>query len=127
MTTIKSIANTTYIKESTRTTPYVYLDETSGKVIIKGKSSPENAIEFYEPILNKVDGLTQSIELEIALWFFNTSSTKCLFNLIKKLEHKQSNQRVMIKWLVEEDDIDMLEAAEDFQELLSIPIMVVEN
>lgn len=112
-------------------TPTVSLDPNSGKVEIKGRSIPENSIEFYKPLvdwleiyLSKPAELT---EVNIQLEYFNTSSSKCILDVFKKLEaiYKSGNE-VVINWYYEEDDEDMLEAGEDYQSIIKIPFKMLE-
>ena len=65
--------------------------------------------------------------VNIQLEYFNTSSSKCLLDLFKKLEgmHKSGND-ITIKWYYEEDDEDMLEAGEDYQSIINIPFKMIE-
>jgi hypothetical protein len=118
--------------EGTPKTPTVNLDPNSGKVEIKGRSIPENSIEFYKPIVDWLDSYAASpkslTEVNIQLEYFNTSSSKCILDVFKKLEgiHKAGND-VVINWFYEEDDEDMLEAGEDYQSIIKIPFKMVET
>jgi len=112
-------------------TPTVHFDAGNGKIEIKGRSIPENSIEFYKPL---VDWLEQYLstpaaltEVNIQLEYFNTSSSKCILDVFKKLEaiYKSGNE-VLINWFYEEDDEDMLEAGEDYQSIIKIPFKMVE-
>ena len=62
------------------------------------------------------------------LEYFNTSSSKCILDVFKKLEnlHNKSVAEVVINWYYEEDDEDMLEAGEDYQSILKLPFKMVE-
>ncbi len=117
--------------EGTPKTPTVEFDATSGKIEIKGRSIPENSIEFYKPLVDWLDQYAENpstkTEVNIQLEYFNTSSSKCILDVFKKLEvvHK-ANKEVVINWFYEEDDEDMLEAGEDYQSILKIPFKMVE-
>ena len=65
--------------------------------------------------------------MNIQLEYFNTSSSKCILDVFKKLEaiYKSGNE-VLINWFYEEDDEDMLEAGEDYQSIIKIPFKMVE-
>ncbi len=61
--------------------------------------------------------------------YFNTSSSKCILDVFKKLENvfkKNNEEGVTINWYYEEDDEDMLEAGEDYQSILKIPFKMIE-
>ena len=117
--------------EGTRKTPDIYFDAETGKIEIEGRSIPENSIEFYKPLVDWLDEYAGSpqekTEVNIKLEYFNTSSSKCILDVFKKLEtiFKNSND-VVINWYYEEDDEDMLEAGEDYQSILKIPFKMIE-
>lgn len=120
------------IKEGTPKTPTVIFDAEKGKIEIKGRSIPENSIEFYKPLVDWLDKYADeaqsSTEVNIQLEYFNTSSSKCILDVFKKLEavHKRDGKDVIINWYYEEDDEDMLEAGEDYQSILKIPFKMIE-
>ncbi|MDA3892303.1 MAG: DUF1987 domain-containing protein [Salinivirgaceae bacterium] len=112
-------------------TPTVQFDSGSGKVEIKGRSIPENSIEFYKPLVDWLENYLSTpaslTEVNIQLEYFNTSSSKCILDVFKKLEaiYKSGNE-VVINWYYEEDDEDMLEAGEDYQSIIKIPFKMIE-
>lgn len=101
----------------------------SGELLIKGRSIPENSIEFYKPLIDWIGtygGTPQgTTEVNIQLEYFNTSSSKCILDVFKKLETLSSTE-VKINWYYEEDDEDMLEAGEDYQAIIDIPFKMIE-
>ncbi|MDD2563994.1 MAG: DUF1987 domain-containing protein [Salinivirgaceae bacterium] len=117
--------------EGTPKTPTVHFDATTGLVEIKGRSIPENSIEFYKSLIDWLDSyLTTPAKLttvDIQLEYFNTSSSKCILDVFKKLEAiYKSGHEVIINWYYEEDDEDMLEAGEDYQSIIKIPFKMCE-
>lgn len=117
--------------EGTPKTPTVKFDAEQGVIEIKGRSIPENSIEFYKPLVDwledyKSDPLPKT-KVNIQLEYFNTSSSKCILDVFKKLEaiHKSKNE-VEINWFYEEDDEDMLEAGEDYESIIRIPFKMIE-
>ena len=117
--------------ESTPKTPAINFDFEKGFLEIKGRSIPENSIEFYKPIvesLEKYGSKPQGVTtVNIQLEYFNTSSSKCILDVFKKLEsiHKNGNQLV-INWYYEQDDEDMLEAGEDYQAIINVPFKMIQ-
>jgi hypothetical protein len=113
--------------QNTSKTPEVSLDAQKGYLLFKGRSIPENAIEFYSPVFNWIDQYARepikTTEVEIHLEYFNTSSSKCLLDIFKKLQHIQNGgkSKVEIIWCYEVDDEDMLEAGEDYQAIIKLP------
>ena len=117
--------------ESTQKTPYISFDKNSGVLEIKGRSIPENSIEFYKPLVDWLEDYSQEpsdkTEVKVHLEYFNTSSSKCILDVFKKLEsiHKANNS-VSINWYYEEDDEDMLEAGEDYESIIRVPFKMIE-
>lgn len=118
-----------YRLEGTNKTPEVSFDYDAGAFQIKGRSIPENSIEFYKPLFEWLDTYMQTpkgkTNLDVRLEYFNTSSSKCLVEIFRKLESIQgSGYEVIINWYYEEDDEDMQESGEDFQEIIDVPIVM---
>ncbi len=117
--------------EGTPKTPTIEFNMEDGKLLIRGRSIPENSIEFYKPLVDKLEEYINSpqsnTEVKIQLEYFNTSSSKCILDVFKKLEKIKSNgSDTVIKWYYEEDDEDMLEAGEDYQAIINIPFTMIE-
>ena len=112
-------------------TPTVKFDASQGTVEIKGRSIPENSIEFYKPLVDWLEeyskGPASLTKVNIQLEYFNTSSSKCILDVFKKLEaiYKAKNE-VIINWYYEEDDEDMLEAGEDYESIIHVPFKMIE-
>lgn len=117
--------------EGSAKTPTIKFEPASGKLLIRGRSIPENSIEFYKPLVDKLEeyaGSPQSTtNVDIQLEYFNTSSSKCILDVFKKLEAiNAGSSEVVINWHYEEDDEDMLEAGEDYQAIINVPFKMVE-
>ena len=117
--------------EGTPKTPTIRFDMKSGEMLIKGRSIPENSIEFYKPLTEALDAYADSPQSEtkvnIQLEYFNTSSSKCILDVFKKLEKiNAGGSNVTINWHYEEDDEDMLEAGEDYEAIINVPFKMIE-
>ncbi|MGZ4038461.1 MAG: DUF1987 domain-containing protein [Bacteroidia bacterium] len=120
-----------YLIEGTPKTPTISFDLASGVLEIKGRSIPENSIEFYKPLVDALDKYAGSAKpatnVIIQLEYFNTSSSKCILDVFKKLENiNKGGSTVTINWHYEEDDEDMLEAGEDYQAIINVPFKMVQ-
>ena len=108
--------------------PHIILDP-NGNFEIWGRSLPENVIDIYTPVLAWLDAYTKQpapqTNIEIKLEYFNTSSSKCILDVFKKLEALE-NTNLSIAWYYEEDDEDMLEAGEDYMAIISIEFEMIE-
>lgn len=117
--------------EGTPKTPTIKFEPGDGKLLIQGRSIPENSIEFYKPLIDALESYSTSpkdnTSVEIELEYFNTSSSKCILDVFKKLEKINAEKDgVIINWHYEEDDEDMLEAGEDYQAIINIPFKMVQ-
>ena len=111
--------------EPTRTTPLVNFDPDEGLLEMKGRSSPENSIQFYQKVLDSLEEFARTggdaFTANIAFEYFNTSSSKCLFDVFKRLgKIEESGKQITINWYYEEGDDDMMEAGEDYSDLLDL-------
>ncbi len=121
-----------FLIEQTRVTPLVDYNNGERTLRISGRSSPENPLMFYQRLIDFVDEFASSIEpvliVNVSMEYFNTSSTKCLFNLFKKMNEVQRELRkvVVINWYYEDWDDDMLEIGEDFSYGLDMEFNLIE-
>lgn len=111
-------------------TPTIKFDYENGELLISGRSIPENSVEFYEPIIAWLDEYKSSkgsaLKIDIKLEYFNTSSSKCILDLFKKLEElKEADKEIGINWYFESDDEDMEEAGQDFQAIINLPMELI--
>ncbi|MGB3466814.1 MAG: DUF1987 domain-containing protein [Cyclobacteriaceae bacterium] len=117
--------------EPTKVTPLVNFDPNEGILELKGRSSPENSIQFYAKIIEGLEEFIVSGEGEFvatfAFEYFNTSSSKCLFDVFKRLSKiDAAGKDLTINWYYEEDDDDMMEAGEDYSDLLGLDFNFME-
>ena len=114
--------------EGSAKTPVVEFSS-NGELLLKGRSIPENSIEFYKPLIEWLESYAESPNsttvLSVQLEYFNTSSSKCILDVFKKLE-SVSGSEITVKWHYEEDDEDMLEAGEDYEAIIDLPFEMIE-
>lgn len=110
-------------------TPEIYLS-TSGVSKIRGRSLPENAYEFYEPILEWVTQFSKSNvkEFTLEIWFdyFNSSSGRYIYEMLHRLDNSVNKNCYKVVWKYEKEDDLMVERGEALQSLCSIPFQFVE-
>lgn len=109
------------IIEKTKNTLEVSFDITSGEFKMSGSSFPENALDFFTPIISWLQNyMLEKTEKVVAIFNFeylNSSSIKFLSDIIDKLEfYSTSGGSVEMNWYYEEDDDDVLEMGEEFKE-----------
>jgi hypothetical protein len=113
--------------------PGIKFDTTAGIIELKGRSIPENSHLFYLPLLELVKKYASSPQKEtlvnVHLEYFNTSSSKCILDIFKRLEkiHKAGESVISINWFYEKEDEDMLTAGKDYQSMItSVPFKMIE-
>jgi len=111
-------------------TPTIISDSESGIIEIKGRSNPENSSQFYKPLIEWVEQYSANplvkTTINIKLEHFNTSSSKCILDIFKKLEPiKKANLDIMVNWYYEEDDEEMMEAGETYGTMTVIPFKMI--
>lgn len=110
----------------TSQTPDITLDKEANEFRFEGKSIPEDAVHYYEPILKWIDEYSQSpnesSEVIFHMDYYNTASSKLILDILVKF-NKLFEQGVDIKvrWEYMDDDEDMLEAGETYESFLGIP------
>ncbi len=89
---------------------------------LRGESYPENAAAFYGEVLKQLQNYLsqqhqQRIEVNIALAYFNSSSTKMLFNLIDTLHAAvEAGNQVTLNWFYDEEDDTIFEFGQELSE-----------
>jgi hypothetical protein len=117
--------------EGSAKTPTINFDATSGTLELRGRSIPENSVEFYKPLNEWIENYGASpageTSVDVKLEYFNTSSSKCILDLFKKLEAiAGSKTNVTVNWFFEEDDEDMEEAGQDYKAIIGLPFNIIE-
>ena len=118
-------------RDATKHTPLVHFDSDSGLLELRGGSIPEDTHKFYEPLIDWIEEYSIAPQaktiFDIHLAYFNTSSSKQILELFRRLEliHK-SGCEVLVRWFYESEEEDMLEAGQDYQSIAKIPFEMVE-
>lgn len=112
--------------------PKITLDKEASMFEICGKSFPENAVEFYSPIIKWIKEYIQNPNSEtiftINLEYFNSSSSKKIFEILMELESiKTSGGKILVKWYYDENDDVMFTRSKDIQAVLDIPIEFIKK
>jgi hypothetical protein len=95
---------------STRQTPSIELAFSAHRLRIAGEAYPENAVAFFDPILDQVsaylaEGASAPVEVELELRYLNSASTKMVFKLVGLLDQAAGKGRkVQLRFVVLEDD-----------------------
>lgn len=118
--------------EKTQSTPYVYFDQASNVMIIKGESFPENAAKFYAPAMEWLREYLAALDTEKAVMqfeiiYFNSSTSKVYMTILDLLEAEvEKGKDISVLWLCDKDNETAIECGEEFKEdLNSLPFEIV--
>jgi hypothetical protein len=104
--------------EGSDTLPTVELSNT-GLIKISGRALPENAYDFFHPIISWVKEFSsEEITIEINLEYFNTAVSKQLYDFLRTIDENPHTSKIILKWFYEEGDDEILESGEIYEELL---------
>lgn len=117
-----------YIKGTTKT-PEV--DFSSGVIQLSGRSIPEDAVSFFQPLVRWVNDYVGQPEkftkVNFKIEYINSGSNRFIFAIFKLLDDcYQKGNDITITWYYEEDDDTIKGLGKDFQSLLKVPIKLVE-
>jgi Ran GTPase-activating protein (RanGAP) involved in mRNA processing and transport len=118
------------VKEKTKNTLGVNFDASTGILELNGSSLPENASEFFNPLIEWLQQfmleVTGKITLNFRLDYLNSSSIKFISDLLDKVEmYNKSGGDVEVNWYYDENDEDIQEMGEDLKEDVSVPFNII--
>lgn len=108
-----------YKLERTSRTPFVLMDPVKGLIEIKGISIPNNSYDFFMPLFERVERYVQApiskTVVNLELEYFNTSTSKAMLELFKKLAVLAN---VQFNWHFDAEDEEMLEFGKNYETLI---------
>jgi hypothetical protein len=115
--------------EGTKNTPSVRLGK--GILEIKGRSIPEDAHEFFNPIINELQSFSNlsdsKLEVFFHLEYINSGSKKYISNILGILnQHYLDGKDIMVFWNFDYDDDSIEDLGNDFRTMFQIPIQIKE-
>lgn len=116
--------------EETLETPGIEFDAEKGLLKMYGKSFPEEAGKFYEPILNWLDEYSENprekTQVIIFMEYFNSASSTRILEILYTLNNiYRNNHSVSIEWHYLDEDDDMRESGEEYDEMIQIPMKLI--
>lgn len=118
--------------QATAKTPFVSFNGETGKMIIQGRSIPDNADEYWQPILQWFYAYStepkNTTTFIFDMEYFNISSSKPVLFLLHKMNDLiESGFEVNIEWRYQQGDEEMLETGNDYSCMVKIPFKFVES
>jgi hypothetical protein len=106
------------VLEATANTPAIRFD-LSGRLLIEGRSLPENVSGFYDPLIKWAEALKARItKIDINLEYANSSSSKKLLEFLRMLDMNANIEEFLVNWHYEADDEDAFEHGQLYEEIL---------
>ncbi|MFK7783817.1 MAG: DUF1987 domain-containing protein [Crocinitomicaceae bacterium] len=111
--------------EKTDITPEIILDSLTNEIRISGVCLPENARDFFKPVLEwvveELDTKVKSLVGSFNLTYFNSSTSKQLLKLFYILEDaSEANVNIEIDWFYNKDDYMILEKGQQFNQMTAL-------
>jgi hypothetical protein len=104
--------------EPTKNSPLVEF-YASGKLIMAGSAYPENAREFFDPLIEWIMNLqTGNVDFDLIIEYINTSAAKKLLEMLQKLERNSQIATRNVNWFYQKWDTDSLETGQILSESL---------
>jgi hypothetical protein len=116
---------------ATRATPEISFDSKTEHYLIKGRSIPADATEFYGPLEKWVDQFvliqkSDSVTVDVKLDHLNTGSVRSLLTILAKIIRlRDDHVNVMINWHHDVEDEDMIDKGEEMSLILEHPFRFV--
>ncbi|MEA2042455.1 MAG: SiaB family protein kinase [Bacteroidota bacterium] len=112
-------------------TPEIILNADKGIFSFFGRSIPENAVSFYQPVIEWLNDYSESplknTDIHFNFDYFNTASAKQLAKIMLAIESISKHDSVTVKWHYNYGDTDMYADGMRYRELLDINIEMIEE
>lgn len=108
--------------ENTTNAPDIFFDYANNILDIRGESYPENAREFFGPVVSWLkeyiqDTTRSDITMNIELVYFNSSTSKVLMNIFDMFEEAAGEGKIItVNWIYDPRNENAIEYGEDFRE-----------
>jgi hypothetical protein len=124
--------------EKTSSSPQVILDPEKKVYMISGESRPSDVRAFYDQILSWLQEFSlflinagyneDPVVFKFNFEYFNSSSGKLILDICKVLAGlRLKGINIIVKWVHEKEDGDMLEAGKEISKIVKFPFEYVES
>lgn len=118
------------ILEATEDTPLIHFSPEESKFLIEKSSLPENAVEFYDPVINWLKDYYNDPNkvtiFDFSLEYLNTASSKQIFEVIMNINKIAEVSDVSIRWHYDAIDEDMMGLGKRFSHLVNVKFEFIE-
>lgn len=116
---------------ATKATPEISFNPKTESFVVRGRSIPADAADFYAPLERWVENFIQiqksdSITIDIMLDHLNTGSVRSLLSILSKIiKLRDQEVNVMINWHHDVEDEDMVDKGEEMSLILEHPFRFI--
>lgn len=113
--------------EATEHTPGVDFNPQSGQLRLSGRSLPENALEFFDPVFDWLEDYMKvapaQTELHVDLDYLNSISQKMVVEILKNTKKLESDgKKLSVWWYYDEEDEKMMEEGKAIANEFELPL-----
>ena len=123
--------------EATKSKPGIVLDPDNHFFELEGFSLPEDATEFYVPILkciydysntsNELLKANTNVTVNFKLTYYNSASYRAILEMLQIFSHMHhQGVKINISWYYDSDDSQMADSARELSEVSGVPIVLIE-
>ena len=99
-------------------------------VIKEIQAYPDDVIEFFTPVYRWLNAYAKdpldTTVFNFRMEYFNTASAKVILDIMTHFEEMiEEGHQVMVRWHYPEEDEDMMEAGEEYSEMVDVPFEMV--
>ena len=115
----------------TEDTPEVNFNYQANHFVMSGRSLPEDVATFFAPVFEWLEQFAaqplDGADFQFRLEYFNTASSKVILDLLMKLEDisAEMDGAIKVSWYYQDGDDDMMEAGEEYKDLISVPFALI--
>jgi len=119
-----------FLANKTSKSPYISLEK--GLFQFSGRSMPEDAKRIFKPVIDWLrlyhPGNEHKTTINFNFDYLDTSSSKCVFDILKVLDgYYEKGHEIIINWYYEEGDDDMLDLGIHLKSFVKAPFNFIEN
>ena len=116
--------------QATNSTPLIRFNADTGKLLMAGRSIPEDPGVFYDRVMSWLEkyfsDTNLETEMEFELEYANSGSSKYILELLKDLKQYESSGKVIrVVWKFELDDESIEELGELYKSTIDLPFELI--
>jgi hypothetical protein len=116
--------------DPTQDTPLVILNKDTNTFIISHRSYPEDAFEFYKPVIEwcreYIKDANDNTIFDFKFDYFNTTSGKQIFKIMLILEKLSKEKSVIIRWHYRKTDKEIANHGEIFSKIINTKFEMID-